>query len=308
MLPLSRDRVVFTRSDFCSPDEIFRCRLDGTDVQQLTALNRRRVEALQLGRVEDLTFAGAGGDPVQAWFLHPAGFDPHGKAKAPLAVVIHGGPQGAVLDSWHYRWNAQFLASHGFATLCVNFHGSTGFGQAFTDAINGDWGGKPFEDVMLGVDFALQRYPWLDRDRVGALGASYGGFLINWINGHTDRFKCLVNHDGLFNQEAMYFATEELFFPEFEFRGQPWNSELFRKFSPHCHVEKWKTPTLVIHGGKDFRVPETEGLSTFSALQRRGVPSAFLYFPDENHWVLNPSNSIVWHREVLAWLRRFLVV
>ena len=191
--------------------------------------------------------------------------------------------------------------------IAVNFHGSTGFGQAFTDSITGDWGGKPFEDLMKGLDHALANYPWLDSDRVGALGASYGGWMINWINGHTRRFKCLVNHDGGFDEFANYFTTEELWFPEWEFKGTPWERpELYDKFSPSRYVSEWATPTLVIHGANDFRVVDAEGIATFTALQRRGIPSQLLYFPDENHWILKAKNSIVWHNTVLAWLDKWL--
>jgi dipeptidyl aminopeptidase/acylaminoacyl peptidase len=224
-----------------------------------------------------------------------------------VALIIHGGPQGADEDHFHYRWNLQAFAGAGYAVIAINFHGSTGFGQRFTDSISGDWGGKPFEDLMKGLDYALATYHWLDGDRVAALGASYGGWMINWINGHTDRFKCLVNHDGGFDEFANYFTTDELWFPEWEYRGTPWErSELYDKFSPSRYVMNWKTPTLVIHGGKDYRLVDGEGIGTFTALQRRGIPSQLLYFPDENHWVLAPKNSIVWHETILAWLERWL--
>jgi dipeptidyl aminopeptidase/acylaminoacyl peptidase len=191
--------------------------------------------------------------------------------------------------------------------IAVNFHGSTGFGQAFTDSISGDWGGKPFEDLMKGLDHALANYAWLDAQRVGALGASYGGWMINWINGHTNRFQCLVNHDGGFDEFSNYFTTEELWFPEWEYKGVPWERpELYDKFSPSRYVAKWQTPTLVIHGANDFRLVDAEGIATFTALQRRGIPSQFLYFPDENHWVLKAKNSIVWHDTILAWLDQWL--
>jgi dipeptidyl aminopeptidase/acylaminoacyl peptidase len=189
----------------------------------------------------------------------------------------------------------------------VDFHGSTGYGQAFTDAINDDWGGAPFEDLMEGLDFALAKFPFLDGDRMGALGASYGGYMINWVAGHTDRFKCLVCHDGNLDERFAYFDTEELWFPEWEHRGTPWeNPQGYAKVNPIDFVKNWKTPTLVVHGMKDFRIPYSEGLATFTVLQRKGIPSKLLVFPDENHWVLKPANSILWHETVLGWLDQWL--
>ena len=216
---------------------------------------------------------------------------------------VGAGPQGAIEDHFHYRWNPQALTGAGYAVIAVNFHGSTGFGQAFTDSISGDWGGKPFEDLMKGLDHALANYSWLDSNRVAALGASYGGWMINWILGQTDRFKCLVVHDGNLDERMAYYDTEELWFPEWEHRGLPWQNKAgYTKQNPVDHVDQWRVPTLVVHGGRDFRVVDTEGLSTFTALQRRGVPSKLLYFPDENHWVLKPQNSVQWHKVVFDWM------
>src|SRR4051812_44029092 len=221
--------------------------------------------------------------------MKPAGYT---SGKVPVAFLIHGGPQGSFGDHFHYRWNPEVYAGHGYGVVFVDFHGSTGYGQGFTDAINGDWGGAPYEDLMKGLDAALAKYPWLDGDRSVALGASFGGYMINWINGHTDRFKALVCHDGNLDEKAAYFATEELWFPEWEHGGLPWEKpQGYDKDSPINYVKNWKTPTLVIHGGKDFRVVDTEGMSTFTALQRKGIKSRFLHFPDENHWVLKPQNS-----------------
>ena len=221
--------------------------------------------------------------------------------------MIHGGPQSATSDTFHYRWNLQAFAGAGYAVVAVNPHGSVGFGQKFTDSISGDWGGKPFEDLMKGLDYALKTFPWLDGNRVAGLGASYGGWMVNWINGHTDRFKCLVNHDGGFDEYASYFSTEELWFPEWEFGGTPWtNPELFERFSASRYVGNWRTPTLVIHGANDYRISDAEGISTFTALQRRRIPSELLYFKDEGHWVLRPKDSILWHETILAWLNRWL--
>jgi dipeptidyl aminopeptidase/acylaminoacyl peptidase len=308
-------RLVFGQDSLTGPLELWSCRTDGSDLLRLTQINDERVKLAQMSTPDEFTFSGWNNEKVQAWILKPVGFDesaaaskdrPNGK-KYPVAFVIHGGPQGAIEDHFHYRWNPQAFAGAGYAVIAVNFHGSTGFGQAFTDSISGDWGGKPFEDLMKGLDHALANYPWLDGDRVAALGASYGGWMINWINGHTDRFKCLVNHDGGFDEFTNYFTTEELWFPEWEFKGTPWEKpELFDKFSPSRYVANWKTPTLVIHGAKDYRLVDTEGIATFTALQRRGIPSQLLYFPDENHWVLKPKNSILWHETILAWLERWL--
>lgn len=298
-------RIVFAQDSLSSPAEIFTADAAGGDLRRLTHFNDERLKLAQMGEVGEFTFTGALGEKVQAWILKPAGWQA-GK-KYPVAFIVHGGPQGAIDDHFHYRWNLQAYAGAGYSVIAVNFHGSTGFGQAFTDSISGDWGGKPFEDLMKGLDFALANYDWLDGNRVAALGASYGGWMINWINGHTDRFRCLVNHDGGFDEAANYFTTEELWFPEWEFKGTPWtNRELYEKFSPSRYVDRWKTPTLVIHGALDYRLVDAEGIATFTALQRRGIPSQFLYFPDENHWVQKPKNSIVWHHTVLGWLEKWL--
>ena len=309
------DRLVFGQDSLTGPLELWTCRGDGSDLLRLTQINDDRIKLAQMATPEEFHFTGALDEVVHAWLLKPVGFEesaaaskdrPSGK-KHPIAFVIHGGPQGAIEDHFHYRWNLQAFAGAGYAVIAVNFHGSTGYCQAFTDSISGDWGGKPFMDLMKGLDHALATYLWLDGDRVAALGASYGGWMINWINGHTNRFKCLVNHDGGFDEYSNYYTTEELWFPEWEFRGVPWEKpELFDKFSPSRYVANWQTPTLVIHGARDFRLVDTEGIATFTALQRRGIPSQLLYFPDENHWVLKPRNSILWHETILAWLERWL--
>ena len=224
----------------------------------------------------------------------------------PLLVVIHGGPQVALMNMWNARWNVGAMAARGFGVLAVNYHGSSGFGQKFCDSIRRDWGGAPYEDIMLGLDFILKAYPYLDTTRVAAAGGSYGGYMVNWINGHTDRFKCLIYHAGPFSLKNMFFHTEELFFSQWEF-GLPWETpEVYDKNSPDNFVQNWKTPCLVIHGGKDFRVCETEGIATFTALQRKGIPSQFLYFPDENHWILKPLNSLKWYNSFFAWLDIYL--
>ncbi|HEY0882457.1 MAG TPA: S9 family peptidase [Archangium sp.] len=271
-------------------------------LKKLTDVNAEAFASFQLGAPEQFSFKGWNGETVYGYLVKPVGFD--AKKKYPLAFLIHGGPQGSFGNHWHYRWNPQAYAAAGFATVMIDFHGSTGYGQAFTDSISGDWGGKPLEDLQKGLAAALEKYPFIDGKRACALGASYGGFMINWIAGNwSEPWKCLVAHDGNLDERMAYFDTEELWFPEWEHGGTPWeNPEGYSKHNPIDHVAKWKTPMLVIHGGKDYRVVDTQGMSTFTALQRKGVPSKFLYFPDENHWVLKPGNSIVWHETVLGWL------
>jgi len=296
------DRIVYLLDSMTGPAEIFSVRTDGEDVKRLTGINDGRLASVRLGVPEQFSFKGANGDTVYGWIVKPADFDP--AKKYPVAFLIHGGPQGSWANDFHYRWNPQAYAGHGYAAVMVDFHGSTGYGQAFTDAINGDWGGKPFEDLKKGLDAALAKYPWMDGDRVAALGASYGGYMINWIAGNwPDRFRTLVVHDGNLDERFAYFATEELWFPEWEHGGTPWdNPQGYDEHNPVDFVKNWKTPMLVIHGGKDYRVVDTGGFASFTALQRMGIPSKFLYFPDENHWVLKPANSILWHDTVLEWL------
>lgn len=297
------DRLLFARDTLKSPVELFTIKPDGTDMRQVTRLNAQRVANIAWGDYEQFSFKGAKGDTVYGFVMKPANYK---GGKAPVAFLIHGGPQGSFGDHFHYRWNPQFYAGAGYAVVFIDFHGSTGYGQAFTDAIRGDWGGAPYEDLMLGLDAAIAKYNFLDGSRVAALGASYGGYMINWINGKTDRFKALVCHDGLFDLRFAYYDTEEVFFPEWEQMGTPYDRpEEYEKWSPVTYVKNWKTPTLVIHGALDFRVPDTHGMAAFTALQRRGIPSRFLHFPDENHWVLKPQNSKLWHTEVLAWIDRY---
>jgi dipeptidyl aminopeptidase/acylaminoacyl peptidase len=298
-------RVLFGLDSLTSPVELFSVAAAGSGLEQLTHVNREALAAVRLGDTEQLSFQGAHGDTVYAWLVKPADFRPG--RRYPLAFLVHGGPQGSFLDDFHYRWNPQVYAGAGYAAVMVDFHGSVGYGQAFTDAIRDDWGGAPLEDLRKGLAAALERYPWIDGDRACALGASYGGYMINWIAGRwPDGFDCLVNHDGLFDNQMMYYTTEELWFPEWEHMG-PYheNPEAHERHNPANHVGEWRTPMLVIQGGLDFRVPETQAFATFTALQRRGVPSRLLYFPDENHWVLKPSNSVLWHETVLGWLERW---
>jgi dipeptidyl aminopeptidase/acylaminoacyl peptidase len=298
------ERLVFAQDTLQSPLELWSVNRNGSDPRPVTKLNEAKVRAARMGEFEQFAFPGAKSDRVSGFVVKPAGFE-EGK-KYPVAFLIHGGPQGSFGNHFHYRWNPQAYAGAGYAAVMVDFHGSTGYGQAFTDAINGDWGGAPYEDLMKGLDFALEHYPFLDKDRVAALGASFGGYMINWIAGQTDRFKCLVSHDGNLDERMAYFDTEELWFPEWEHGGTPWEKpEGFAKHNPIDFVKNWKTPMLVVHGANDYRVVDTQGLSVFTALQRKGVPSKLLYFPDENHWVLKPQNSILWHETVLAWLDRW---
>jgi dipeptidyl aminopeptidase/acylaminoacyl peptidase len=299
---LSGGRILYTLDHLRSPVEIYSVKTNGQDGRRLTHFNDERLAAAQMGEPEQFTFVGAGGDEVYAYVVKPVDFDP--AQKYPIAFLIHGGPQGSFGNDFHYRWNPQAYTGAGYAAVMVDFHGSVGYGQAFCDAINDDYGGKPLEDLQKGLAAAIERYPWLDGDRVCALGASYGGYMINWIAGNwPDRFRCLVNHDGVFDSRFDYFATEELWFPEYDLRGTPWiNPESYEKHNPINFVANWKTPMLVIHGALDYRVPYTQGLAAFNALQRQGIPSKLLFFPDENHWVLSPHNGIHWHDTVIDWI------
>ncbi len=273
-------------------------------LKPLTDVNGKLLQALEMNPAEDFWFQSEG-DPVHGLLLKPPFFDP-GK-KYPLLMLIHGGPQGAWSDQFHYRWNAQMFAAGGYVVAMVNFHGSTGYGQAFTDSISGDWGGKPYRDIINAVNYLSEQYNFIDKTRLAAAGASYGGYLVNWIAGQTDMFKCLISHAGVFDLRSEYGATEELWFPEWEFRGAPWtNPEMYQKFSPSYYVQNFKTPTLVIHGANDFRVPLEQGLQFFTSLQRMGVPSKLLYFPDEDHFVQKPLNAQLWWKTVLDWLAIYL--
>ncbi len=299
------DRLIVNRNHLRSPNELYTLGTDGKGIKAITAVNADLLAQVAFGEPEQFTFKGAAGDTVHAWIVKPVGFDP--AKKWPIAFLVHGGPQGSFGNDFHYRWNPQTYAGRGYAAIMVDFHGSTGYGQKFTDDIRHDWGGKPLEDLKLGLEAAIAKYPWLDGQRACALGASYGGYMINWIAGMwPDRFRCLVTHDGNLDERFAYFDTEELWFPEWEHGGPPWeNPEGFAKHNPIDLVKNWKAPMLVVHGGQDFRVVDTQGMATFTAAQRRGIPSRFLHFPDENHWVLKPHNSIQWHETVLAWLDRW---
>jgi dipeptidyl aminopeptidase/acylaminoacyl peptidase len=274
--------------------------LEGRNVSQA---NTKLLDELDLPRPESVTVKGAGGAPMQMWVLKPPGFDVH--KKWPLVYLVHGGPQGAWEDGWSYRWNPELWAAQGYVVALPNPRGSTGFGQRYTDEISGDWGGKCFEDLMAGVDY-LEKQPYIDRDRMAAAGASFGGYMMDWFEGHTDKFKTLITHCGVYNFDSMYALTDELWFDEWEHGGPPWvNRESYEKFSPHRYAKNFKTPMLIVHNDLDFRVPVAEGLQLFTTLQRLGVPSKMINFPDEGHWVLKPKNSEFWHKEVFAWLAKY---
>jgi dipeptidyl aminopeptidase/acylaminoacyl peptidase len=293
---------------FHKPDDIYLFSFSKERVSSLIQITQENPQLTKftLSEPESFYFAGYNNSLVQGWLFKPLGWQPETKRSWPVAFLIHGGPQGAWTNDWSYRWNPQLWAARGYAVVMINPHGSTGFGQAFTDEVSGDWGGAPFTDLMRGLDYILANNAWMDRNRICACGASYGGYMINWIHGHTKRFRCLVNHDGVFDTRFAYYSTDELWFPEWEFKGVPWqNPVLYQKWNPQNYVGNWSTPTLVIHGGKDYRLPITEGIATFTALQRRGIPSMLLYFPEENHWVLNARNSIMWYDTVLGWLDRW---
>ena len=296
--------LVFTRQSLNRPSQIFRARADGTQVSELTRLNQTLLEELEMNLAEDFEAVSTDGAAIHGFLLKPPGFDP--RKKYPALVMIHGGPQGAWLDSFHYRWNAQMFASRGYVVLLPNPRGSTGYGLAFMEAISGDWGGQCYRDLMAATD-ALEKLPYVDKSRIGAGGGSFGGYMVNWIAGHTDRFRTLMSHAGVYDHRSMYGSTEELWFPEWEFRGVPWeNSELFEKWSPSNHVQRARTPVLIVHGEGDYRVPINQSFQFFTALQRRGVPSRLLYYPDEGHWVLKPQNSRLWYKTVLDWFDRYL--
>jgi dipeptidyl aminopeptidase/acylaminoacyl peptidase len=298
----AQDRVVYSMHHLRSPTELHSAKPDGGDARAVTKINADKLAAARMGEAEQFSFSGWNDETVYGYVVKPVDFD--SARKYPVAFLIHGGPQGSFGNDFHYRWNPQAYAGAGYAAVMIDFHGSTGYGQAFCDSIRGDWGGKPLFDLQKGLEAALKKYPWMDGDRVGALGASYGGYMINWIAGNwPDRFRCLVNHDGNLDERMAYYDTEELWFPEWDHLGTPWDHpEGFEKQNPVNFVKNWKTPMLVIHGALDFRVVDIHGMSTFTALQRRGIPSKFLHFPDENHWVLKPHNSILWHETVIGWL------
>jgi len=301
--PLSGGRLLFTRDSIGAPHELYISK-DWKQAHPLTDIAMSRMGQLATTVTSRFSFAGANGDTVWGQITRLE------KQEGPIPAIlyIHGGPQGSFNDGWSSRWNPRVLASQGYAVISVDFHGSTGYGQAFTDAINRDWGGKPLEDLQLGLAAALALDPQIDGSNACAMGASYGGYMVNWIAGQwPDRFKCLVQHDGLFEMRSFYLATEESWFPRWDFGGSYSEaSETYEKWNPANHVDKWQTPMLVVTGEKDFRVPYTQGIQSFTVLQERGIPAQLLVFPDENHWVLGAKNSLQWHNTVFDWLARWL--
>ena len=296
--------LVMTRESLTQPAEVFRKPLTDGSPARVTHANDSLTAELDLHSPESIKAKGALGAEIHSLLIKPPGFQE--SRKYPALLLIHGGPQGAWDDAWGYRWNAQMFAAHGYVVMMPNPHGSTGYGQKFVEEISGDWGGACYQDLMAAADY-LESLPYVDKARLGAAGASFGGFMINWIAGHTNRFKALVSHDGVYDQRSMYGETEELWFPEWEFKGTPWEKpQLYEKWSPSNVVQNVQTPMLIVQGELDFRVPTGQAFQLFSALQRRGVHSKLLYFPDEGHWVSKPQNSQLWYRTVLEWLDRYL--
>jgi dipeptidyl aminopeptidase/acylaminoacyl peptidase len=312
-LHISRDgsRVFFSATTLSRPAEIYVASTAVTAAPQggperwtaVTHVNDELLAQTAVGSVSERWTNSADGRRLQAWVVQPPGFDP--SKKYPAVFLIHGGPQGAWSDSWSFRWNPQVFAAYGYVVYAPNPRGSTGSGQKFVDDISGDWGGKVYDDLMRQAD-DLASLPYVDRSRIGAAGASFGGYMVDWIAGHTDRFAALVSHDGVFETASSALETEELWFPTWEFGGWPWKSPLYAKWNPMLFAENFKTPTLVVTSEKDFRVPFGQGLQFFTALQVRGVPSKILMFPDEGHWILKPGNSRLWHATVMDWLHRYL--
>ncbi|MGH8101203.1 MAG: S9 family peptidase, partial [Chthoniobacterales bacterium] len=305
------DNIYFGLARIDAPTEISQingrvgesyAQLGGVKMAGVTHMNDALLSQIDMQPLESFTFKGANDEEVQGFMVKPPGFDPN--KKYPLKFLIHGGPQGAWGNEWTYRWNAELFAATGnYVVVMINFHGSTGYGQTFTDSISGDWGGKPYVDLMKGLDYVEKKFPFIDKNREAALGASYGGYMANWLLGHTNRFKCIVSHDGMFNTESAFGTTEELWFPNWEFKGPPWkNRELYRKWSPHEYAANFKTPTLVVHGQLDYRLDVSNGFDLFTTLQVLKVPSKMLYFPDEGHWVLKPQNSRLWYQAVNDWV------
>ena len=299
----------FSQMSVAAPNEIWRFDLaysiesvPHTKPHAVTHMNDELLSTIDMQPLESFTFKGASDEEVQGFMVKPPGFDPN--KKYALKFLIHGGPQGAWGNEWTYRWNAELFAATGnYVVVMINFHGSTGYGQKFTDSISGDWGGKPYVDLMKGLDYVEKTYPFIDKNREAALGASYGGYMANWLLGHTNRFKCIVSHDGMFNAEAAFGTTEELWFPNWEFGGPPWKKrDVYRKWSPHEYAANFKTPTLVVHGQLDYRLDVSNGFDLFTTLQTLKIPSKMLYFPDEGHWVLKPQNSRLWYKTVNDWV------
>jgi len=297
--------LIFNQSSITSPVEIFKFDLSTKRIYKLTRFNEELLSQIEMMPLEEFWSDGADGVKVHSLMVKPPFFDPN--KKYPMVFLVHGGPQGAWEDKWHYRWNPSLYASRGYVVVMPNPRGSTGYGQKFTDEISGDWGGKVYIDLMNAYDYAIRNFKFIDSNKTVAAGASYGGYMMNWIATQTNRFKAIVSHAGVFNTESMYGTTEELWFVEWEFKGTPWtNRKLYQKFSPHMYVNQIKTPMLVTHGAYDFRVPESQAFELFTSLQRLGVPSRLVYFPDETHFVAKPQNFKLWMTEIFNWFEKWL--
>lgn len=296
------NQVFFTNHQLAATTDIYQVQISGGNAKALTAINAQTLKDIQLAEFAQFSFPGANDETVYGYWMKPWNYQ-EGK-KYPVAFIVHGGPQGSFGNMFNYRWNAQLWAAQGYGVVMIDFHGSTGYGQAFTDSIARDWGGKPLEDLKKGFAYITEQQPWLDKNNACALGASYGGFMMNWIAGNwNDGFKCLVNHAGLFDMPSFYGSTEELWFPEHDMGGPVWDKAAdYQKFNPAALVDNWKTPMLVLHGLKDYRVPYAQGLGAYTTLQRKGIPSRLVIFPDENHWILNPANAERWYNEVFRWM------
>ena len=299
--------ICFSRHTLSRPIEIYTASSGGKKIKKLTNVNDELFSKININEAESITFTGAEGATIQSWLIKPPYFDAN--KKYPLVYLVHGGPQGAWENGWHYRWNAQLWAAQGYVVMAPNPRGSTGFGQKFVDEISGDWGGKVYEDLMRGVEYA-EKLPYVDKDKMAAAGASFGGYMMNWFATHTGKFKTIITHAGVFNFYSMYGTTDEVWFDEWDHGGTPWDvPEEYNKFSPHAHVKdllKYKTPMLIVHNEFDYRVPVSEAMQLFTTLQRMGIKSKFLYFPDEGHGVLKPQNSELWHKTVFDWLGEYL--
>ena len=308
------DKIYFTRHTLGAPKDIFSVNKNGNNLKQLTNINKDKLADINFADFEQFSFKGWNNEKVHGYWLKPANFE-QGK-KYPIAFLVHGGPQGSFGNMFHYRWNAQLWAAQGYGVVMVDFHGSTGYGQEFTHSISRDWGGKPLEDLQKGLDFIVKDQPWLDRNNACALGASYGGYMMNWIAGNwSDGFNCLINHAGLYDMPSFYQSTEELWFPEYDMGGSSWGNEAgkdkgtisidYTKFNPAAYVNNWKTPMLVIQGELDYRVPYAQSLGAFTTLQRKGIDSRLVMFPDEDHHIRKPDNLVVWYDEVFKWLEKY---
>ncbi len=299
--------LVVSRQAVNYPTELYKLDIRKKELTQLTFTNQERLAGLEMNPLESYWFTGANNDSIQLFMVKPPQFDPN--KKYPMLCLIHGGPQGEWSDDFHYRWNAEMFASPGYVVIMINFHGSRGYGQAFCNAVSKDWGGAPYEDIMTGTRWAAEKFPFVDKNRIGAAGASYGGFMINWIEGHNDEglFKTLVCHDGVYEQVSMFGSTEELWFPTWEFNGYPWQKgSLYEKWNPANFVDHFKTPMLIVHGEWDFRIPYTQAMQLFTALQLKGVDSKLLLYPNETHFVVKPKDANQWWNNVYGWLGKYL--